>query len=57
MPWKISAKVDRADEAYFYSEIRPLRSDPGVAFLGEIGNAAKADFLGDARALLFSAGE
>ena len=50
---KIAAKVDVLDANYFNSEIRPLLDDPLIEFVGEIGDADKARFLGDARALLF----
>ena len=54
LPLRIAAKVDPADRAYFQSEIRPLLdSMPNVEFLGEIGDRAKAELLGGARALLF----
>jgi glycosyltransferase involved in cell wall biosynthesis len=53
LPLRIAAKVDRADEAYFRSEIQPLLDQPGIAFIGEIGEAQKAEFLGNALALLF----
>jgi glycosyltransferase involved in cell wall biosynthesis len=53
IPLKIAAKVDKVDEAYFREEIAPLLSDPGVEFIGEINERSKADFLGEARALLF----
>ena len=53
MKLKIAAKVDRADEAYFESEIEPLLDDPLIEFVGEIGDADKPAFLGGARALLF----
>ena len=52
-PLRIAAKVDRADLAYFEAEIAPLLKDPLVEFIGEIGDAEKADFLGGADALLF----
>ncbi len=52
IPLRIAAKVDRVDVDYFETQIRPLFG-PGVEFLGEIGGATKAKFLGDARALLF----
>ena len=52
-PLRIAAKVDPADTAYFEREIRPLLQDPLVDYVGEIGDDAKADFLGNARALLF----
>jgi glycosyltransferase involved in cell wall biosynthesis len=53
MKLKIAAKVDRADAAYFESEIEPLLDDPLIEFVGEIGDADKPAFLGGARALLF----
>ncbi len=52
-PLKIAAKVDRADAAYFAREIEPLMKNPLVDFVGEIGEAGKNEFLGNARALLF----
>jgi len=52
-PLKIAAKVDRADAEYFDEVIRPLLDNPFVEFIGEIGEADKNDFLGNARALLF----
>ena len=51
-PLRIAAKVDAADKAYFEATIRPLLDDPLVTFVGEIGDAAKNDFIGNARALL-----
>ena len=53
LPLKIAAKVDRVDQAYFESEIRPLLSLPGIEYIGEIDERSKGKFLGDARALLF----
>jgi len=54
MPLKIAAKVDRADQAYWETKIRPMVADnPDVEFIGEIGERDKADFLGGAAALLF----
>jgi glycosyltransferase involved in cell wall biosynthesis len=52
-PLKIAAKVDKVDEAHFREEIAPLLSDPGVEFIGEINERRKAEFLGEAQALLF----
>jgi glycosyltransferase involved in cell wall biosynthesis len=49
---KIAAKVDRVDQAYFDTVIRPLLSGSGVDFLGEIGHSEKSEFLGGALALL-----
>ena len=53
MKLKIAAKVDHADRAYFEERIEPLLDDPLIEFIGEIGDAEKAAFLGGARALLF----
>jgi glycosyltransferase involved in cell wall biosynthesis len=53
LPLKIAAKVDRADQEYFETMIRPLLDGPLVEYLGEIGDAEKAAFLGRAIALLF----
>ena len=53
IPLKIAAKIDRADREYFDTVIRPLVSTPGVEFIGEINEAQKQDFLGEALALLF----
>ena len=50
---KIAAKVDAADRAYFERVIEPLLADPLIEFVGEIGDAEKSAFLGNARALLF----
>ncbi|HMA09160.1 MAG TPA: glycosyltransferase family 4 protein, partial [Ramlibacter sp.] len=51
-PLRIAAKVDAADRDYFQSTIEPLLDHPLVNFIGEIGDAAKNDFIGNARALL-----
>ncbi len=53
IPLKIAAKVDRADAAYFDSAVRPLLGDSLIEFVGEIGDAEKPQFLGNALALLF----
>jgi glycosyltransferase involved in cell wall biosynthesis len=53
IPLKIAAKVDAADKTYFETAIKPLLDGPGVEFVGEIGDASKCEFLGNARALLF----
>ncbi|MBV9104591.1 MAG: glycosyltransferase family 4 protein [Verrucomicrobia bacterium] len=50
---KIAAKVDAVDREYFETEIRPLLDDPLIEFVGEIGEAEKNEFLGNALALLF----
>jgi glycosyltransferase involved in cell wall biosynthesis len=53
IPLKIAAKVDRADDAYFRTQIEPLLDGPGVEFIGEINEHQKTQFLGEAQALLF----
>lgn len=50
---KIAAKVDSVDEAYFSKTIQPLLELPGIEFIGEITDAQKQEFLGNATALLF----
>ena len=53
LPLKIAAKVDAADKAYYEREIEPLLGGRDVEFIGEIGDADKGAFLGNAAALLF----
>jgi glycosyltransferase involved in cell wall biosynthesis len=52
IPLKIAAKVDRADQPYFDSVIRPMLQGGGVEMVGEIGDAQKSEFLSNAIALL-----
>src|SRR5690606_18311145 len=54
LPLKIAAKIDEVDREYWRSVVEPLvRAHPTVEFIGEIGEAQKAQFLGEALALLF----
>jgi glycosyltransferase involved in cell wall biosynthesis len=53
MRLRIAAKVDRADEDYWRLRIKPLLGDPLVDFIGEVDEARKPAFLGNAAALLF----
>jgi glycosyltransferase involved in cell wall biosynthesis len=54
MPLKIAAKIDAVDLDYWNTKIAPLvRDRQDVEFVGEIGDADKAAFLGGATALLF----
>jgi glycosyltransferase involved in cell wall biosynthesis len=53
LPIKIAAKVDPADRHYFERFVAPLLDHPLVEYIGEIGEAEKNAFLGNARALLF----
>src|SRR6202023_1655877 len=41
------------DRRYFEQLIEPMLATPGVEFIGEIGDDQKAEFLGNAAALLF----
>jgi glycosyltransferase involved in cell wall biosynthesis len=52
IPLKIAAKIDRADQSYFDTVIRPMLGDGGVEMVGEISDAQKSVFLSDAVALL-----
>jgi glycosyltransferase involved in cell wall biosynthesis len=53
LPIRLAGKIDEADASYCEQRLRPLFAAPGVAYVGEIGGAAKDEFLGAARALLF----
>ncbi|HKQ82108.1 MAG TPA: glycosyltransferase family 4 protein [Steroidobacteraceae bacterium] len=53
IPLKMAAKVDAVDTVYFERVVRPLLADPLIEFIGEIGDDRKAEFLGNAVALLF----
>jgi len=53
LPLKIAAKVDKVDQAYFERNVKPLIDGKNVEFIGEIDEWQKADFLGNAAALLF----
>jgi glycosyltransferase involved in cell wall biosynthesis len=54
LPLKIAAKVDKVDRPYWDETIAPLvRAHKNVEFIGEINEHQKADFLGNASALLF----
>ena len=51
---KIAAKIDKVDQDYWEKEIKPLVDGrPNVEFIGEITEGDKAEFLGEASALLF----
>jgi glycosyltransferase involved in cell wall biosynthesis len=53
MPLRVAAKIDEADRSYFETEIGDLLVNSDVEFVGEIGEKDKAEFLGNAAALLF----
>lgn len=50
---RIAAKVESIDQEYFDTVARPMLDDPLVEWVGELGDAEKQDFLGNAAALLF----
>ncbi len=54
IPLKIAAKVDAVDQAYFEDVIKPRLCPPQVEYIGEIGDAEKSEFLGNALALMFT---
>ena len=53
IPLRMAAKVDYTDRSYFHHFVRPLLDHPLIEFIGEIGDADKSEFLGNALALLF----
>ncbi|EQA98542.1 glycosyl transferase [Sphingobium baderi LL03] len=54
LPLRIAAKIDTVDRLYWETEIAPLLDRyPNVSFIGEINERQKAEFLGQASALLF----
>jgi glycosyltransferase involved in cell wall biosynthesis len=53
MPLRIAAKIDRVDQDYYESTVKPLLQHPLVEFIGEVGGREKDEFLGNAAALLF----
>jgi glycosyltransferase involved in cell wall biosynthesis len=52
IPLRIAAKVDPTDQAYFDAVIRPLLDHPLIEYIGEINDAEKDDFIGNAYAIL-----
>ena len=54
VPLKMAAKIDAADQGYWDQVVAPMvAAHANVEFIGEINELQKADFLGNARALLF----
>jgi glycosyltransferase involved in cell wall biosynthesis len=50
---KIAAKIGEDDRAYFHDQIEPLIDGTTIEFVGEVDDAHKEQFLGNASALLF----
>jgi glycosyltransferase involved in cell wall biosynthesis len=53
MKLKIAAKIDRVDQDYFDSKIKPMLKHPSIEFIGEISDHEKSELLGNAYAYLF----
>jgi len=52
LPLRMAAKVDPADQKYFEAEVEPLLDHPLIEFIGEISDADKDEFIGNAAALV-----
>lgn len=52
LPLRMAAKVDPADQKYFETEVEPLLDHPLIEFIGEISDAQKDEFIGNAMALV-----
>jgi glycosyltransferase involved in cell wall biosynthesis len=53
IPLKIAAKIDRVDQEYYDSKIKPMiDANPDIELIGEIGDKDKSAFLSGALALL-----
>ena len=50
---RIAAKIEKVDQPYYESVIRPLLGEDSIEFVGEIRQRDKSAFLGHAAALLF----
>jgi glycosyltransferase involved in cell wall biosynthesis len=54
VPLRIAAKIDAVDQDYWDRVVKPLvAGNENVTYVGEIDEASKGAFLGNARALLF----
>jgi glycosyltransferase involved in cell wall biosynthesis len=53
VPLRIAAKIDPTDQAYFRTVVEPLLRHPLVEYVGELDDAHKDEFIGNAAALLF----
>lgn len=49
----LAAKVDHVDREYFEAMVRPRLREPGIEFVGELGEDDKVELMRHARALLF----
>jgi glycosyltransferase involved in cell wall biosynthesis len=53
MPLKIAAKLEKTDEEYFESVIKPLLDHPLIEYIGEVGDQEKQELLANAYAQIF----
>lgn len=53
MPLRIAAKLPREQQSYFKNKLAPQIDGEQIRLVGEVNDAAKQNFLGDAAALLF----
>jgi len=53
VPLKIAAKVGEEDAEFYHHVVKPLIDGAAVDYIGEIDDDQKADFLSNARAMLF----
>ncbi len=53
VPLKIAAKVGEEDTEFYQHVVKPLIDGAAVEYIGEIDDDQKADFLSNARAMLF----
>jgi glycosyltransferase involved in cell wall biosynthesis len=49
---KIAAKIDPRDREYYRDVIKPLLREPGVEYIGEVGDGYKGELIGGALALI-----
>ena len=53
IPLKIAAKIGEEDMEFYTEVVRPLIDGYNIEYIGEIDDSQKADFLSNARAMLF----
>ncbi len=53
VPLKIAAKIDKVDQEYYQTVVRPLMDHPLVEYVGEVNEQEKNELLGGALGLLF----
>src|SRR5262249_40237515 len=53
VPLQLAAKIDPTQQDYFDTAVKPRLDDPLIEYVGEIGDAEKDAFLGDAAAFVF----